>query len=139
MKSRIFARLHRNAAFDVIFLWGNSVTTTNANIQPIIECRGLTKHFSLSRGLFGAPRFVRAVQDVTLELRRGEIMGLVGESGCGKSTLGRTMLLLFTPTSGTVIVGGQNLSELKIPGNYVPGVAECRWYFKTHIHPWILA
>jgi oligopeptide/dipeptide ABC transporter ATP-binding protein len=78
----------------------------------LIECRRLTKYFSISRGLFAVPRLVRAVQDVTLNIVRGEILGLVGESGCGKSTLGRTLLLLTRPTSGEVIVDGSDLSKL---------------------------
>jgi oligopeptide/dipeptide ABC transporter ATP-binding protein len=88
-------------------------------VQPIssaeptlIACRGLTKHFSLSRGLFGKPRIVRAVEDVTLQLERGETLGLVGESGCGKSTLGRTLLQLIAPTSGEITVEGHNLTGL---------------------------
>ena len=83
-------------------------------IEPnaLIECRNLTKHFSVSRGLFGTPRVVRAVEEVTLQIARGETLGLVGESGCGKSTFGRTLLLLIQPTSGEVIVGGNDLTKL---------------------------
>ncbi len=80
--------------------------------QSLIECRKLTKHFSMSRGLFGKTRIVRAVEQVSLNVARGETLGLVGESGCGKSTFGRTLLLLHTPTSGQVIVEGTDLSTL---------------------------
>ncbi len=111
-RNRIFARSHRIAAFGATFRWRKWVEPTNSALQPLIECRGLTKHFSLSRGLFGKHRIVRAVQDVTLHIERGETLGLVGESGCGKSTLGRTLLLLIPPTSGSVIVDGRNLSDL---------------------------
>jgi oligopeptide transport system ATP-binding protein len=55
---------------------------------------------------------VRAVDGVSLTLKQGEILGLVGESGCGKSTLGRTILQLIPPTDGAVILAGKNLAEL---------------------------
>ncbi len=85
---------------------------TSSAEQPLIACRGLTKHFSLSRGFFGKPRVLRAVQDVTLQFERRETLGLVGESGCGKSTLGRTLLQLIPPTSGEITVEGHNLTGL---------------------------
>jgi oligopeptide transport system ATP-binding protein len=56
---------------------------------------------------------VRAVDGVSLTLRQGEILGLVGESGCGKSTLGRTILQLLPASEGTVVLGGRNLSALR--------------------------
>jgi len=56
---------------------------------------------------------VQAVDGVSFSLREGEILGLVGESGCGKSTLGRTILQLIPATSGTVVLAGRNLTELK--------------------------
>ena len=80
---------------------------------PLIECNNLTKHFLLSQGPFEKPRVLRAVQDITLRIRRGETVGLVGESGCGKSTLGRTLLMLLAPTSGDIIMDGCNLARLR--------------------------
>jgi len=85
---------------------------TNSEPRPIIECRKLTKHFTVSQGLFGKPHVVRAVEEVTLQVNRGETVGLVGESGCGKSTFGRTLLMLLAPTSGDIILDGCNLAKL---------------------------
>jgi len=75
----------------------------------------LKTHFQLEKGLFFRRRAgaVKAVDGVSLQLRKGEILGLVGESGCGKSTLGRTIIQLIRPTAGAVILAGQDLGKLK--------------------------
>ncbi|MBV9948993.1 MAG: ABC transporter ATP-binding protein, partial [Myxococcales bacterium] len=73
----------------------------------------VAKYFPLRPGFFGgSKRFVRAVDGVSLRVRRGETMGLVGESGCGKSTLGRLMLRLVDPTLGRVIFDGRDVTHL---------------------------
>jgi oligopeptide transport system ATP-binding protein len=82
---------------------------------PILEVRDLRMHFELARGLsdhvLRRPADVlRAVDGVSLELRRGETLGLVGESGCGKSTLGRCIVGLHEPTTGEVRFEGAALS-----------------------------
>lgn len=82
------------------------------NPSPLIESRALSKHFVLSNGLFGKPRLLRAVDEVTLQVQRGETLGLVGESGCGKSTYGRTLLRLLEPTAGNILVQGQEVTRL---------------------------
>ena len=79
--------------------------------MPLLEIRNLTKVFPHGESPFGGkPRGeVRAVDDVSLDIRAGETLGLVGESGSGKSTLGRLILRLIEPTSGTVRFEGRDL------------------------------
>src|SRR2546430_2467800 len=82
--------------------------------MPLLEIRHLTKVFPQGESLFpGTPKSeVRAVDDVSLEIRRGETLGLVGESGSGKSTLGRLILRLIEPTAGRVLFDGADLGRL---------------------------
>jgi oligopeptide transport system ATP-binding protein len=78
--------------------------------RTLIGVDRISKYFPVERGWFsGKERFVRAVDGVTLRVRRGETLGLVGESGCGKSTLGRLMLRLLDPTYGRVLYDGRDL------------------------------
>jgi len=79
----------------------------------LLEARDLKKHFPIYKGVFSkVSGYVRAVDGVSFELREGETLGLVGESGCGKSTVGRTVLKLLEPTSGSIIVDGQDITAL---------------------------
>ena len=73
----------------------------------ILEGKHLTREFSAGRG-----RKLHAVSDVSLELREGETLGLVGESGCGKSTLGRMLIRLLAPTSGEIFMHGRSLTAM---------------------------
>ena len=82
--------------------------------ETLVDIRNLRVHFPILAGVLrrrvvGA---VRAVDGVTLEIRRGETLGLVGESGCGKSTLGRAILQLIRPTAGQVLFEGKDLATL---------------------------
>jgi oligopeptide transport system ATP-binding protein len=79
--------------------------------MPLVEIRNLTKVFPLAESMFGARAKgeVRAVDDVSLDIRAGETLGLVGESGSGKSTLGRLVLRLIEPSSGSVRFAGRDL------------------------------
>ncbi len=80
---------------------------------PLLKVKHLTKIFPVKGGTFGKiVGGVRAVADVSFQVRTGEVFGLVGESGCGKTTLGRMILRLTAPTSGGVIFDNVDISEL---------------------------
>ena len=78
----------------------------------ILSAEHVKKYFPIT-GLFGRlENYVRAVDDVSLELRRGETYGLVGETGCGKSTLGRTLISLVPATEGRILLEGRDITRL---------------------------
>ena len=83
--------------------------------EPILVVDHLVKHFPIKAGILFDRQIgaVRAVDDVSLTVERGETLGLVGESGCGKSTIGRAMIRLREPTSGHVYFDGTDLGSLK--------------------------
>ncbi len=82
--------------------------------EVLLEAVDLVKHFPVRSTAFrrGGHEVVHAVDGVSLEVRRGETLGIVGESGCGKSTLGRLLVRLHDPTSGTVRFGGVDITSL---------------------------
>ncbi len=79
----------------------------------MIEIRNVETHFPIESGFVFRRQTgtVKAVDDVSFEVREGEVLGLVGESGSGKSTLARTIMQLIPPTAGTVVLGGRNLTQ----------------------------
>jgi peptide/nickel transport system ATP-binding protein len=80
--------------------------------RPLLILQRLKTYFPVSRGVFKKTKdYVRAVDDVNLEVYPGEILGLVGESGCGKTTLGRTILKLNTPSEGRIIFENENITN----------------------------
>ncbi len=77
----------------------------------LIEIVGLKKYFPVKEG-FLKTNYVKAVDDVSLHIKKGETLGLVGESGCGKTTLGRTILRLHEPTEGKIIYKGEDITKV---------------------------
>ncbi len=80
--------------------------------DTLLQVKQLKKHYPIKKGLFKPKASVKAVDDVSFSITRGETFGIVGESGCGKSTTGRTILRLHEPTSGQILFDGIDISEL---------------------------
>jgi len=83
-----------------------------ASPNPLMEARAVTRTFSLGATFFRKGRTLHAVNGVDLEIRRGDVLGIVGESGCGKSTLARMLLGLLAPTSGRIALDGVDVTVL---------------------------
>ena len=82
--------------------------------EDFLVLDSVSQHFDLGKGFFGrgSRGVVKAVDNVSLSIRQGEILGLVGESGCGKTTLSRTIMQIIRPTSGRIFLEGKELSSL---------------------------
>ncbi len=91
----------------------DDVTRPDTEAAPLLELEHLKVWFPVRSAGFGARQHVRAVDDVTITLRAGETLGLVGESGCGKTTLARCIVRLNEPTAGTMNFRGTDLTALK--------------------------
>ena len=81
--------------------------------QNLLEAKNLSKYFPIKNFFGKTTHAVKAVDQVTFAIRKGETFGLVGESGCGKSTLGRTLIRMYEPTSGNIIFDGQDITNIK--------------------------
>jgi peptide/nickel transport system ATP-binding protein len=79
--------------------------------QPLLQVNGLTKHFPVRGGWFGARKTVRAVDDVSFAIGKGETVGIVGESGCGKSTTARLLMQLMDRDAGELIFDGMQVGH----------------------------
>jgi ABC-type oligopeptide transport system ATPase subunit len=81
---------------------------------PLVEISNLKVYFPIKSGVVLDRHVgdIKAVDDVTLTVRRGETLGLVGESGCGKSTIGRAAIRLYEPTAGRIVFDGEDITNL---------------------------
>ncbi|HQY21904.1 MAG TPA: ATP-binding cassette domain-containing protein, partial [Ignavibacteria bacterium] len=81
--------------------------------ENLIEVKNLKKYFPIKKGVFSKTiGNVKAVDDVSFTIKKGETLGLVGESGCGKTTVGRTILRLIEPTAGEVFFRGKDITKI---------------------------
>ena len=80
--------------------------------EPVIRVEHLKKFFPVKGKLFEKKQYVKAVNDISFSIRRGETLGIVGESGCGKSSLGRTVLKVHQPDSGHIYFNGTDITKL---------------------------
>src|SRR5512139_2356415 len=81
--------------------------------KTIVSATNLKKYFPIKEGIFASTKdYIKAVDNVNIEIRKGETFGLVGESGCGKTTLGRVLIHLIPPTAGTLVFMESNLTAI---------------------------
>lgn len=82
--------------------------------EYLLSVKNLKKYFPVKKRMFEKKTsYVKAVDDVSFDIKRGETLGLVGESGCGKTTCGRTLLKLYEPTAGEILYKGEHIENLK--------------------------
>jgi dipeptide transport system ATP-binding protein len=84
-------------------------------MSPVLEARGLARDYQVTRGLFAAPSIVHALAGVSFTLEAGRTLAVVGESGCGKSTLARLLTFIEAPTSGVLLIDGQDVAKADAP------------------------
>jgi len=82
--------------------------------KKLVEIEHLQQYFPIAGGKIFEKRVVKAVDDVSFYINKGETFGLVGESGCGKTTIGRTILRLYEPTGGKIIYDGEDITHVKM-------------------------
>ena len=96
--------------------------SSNSNMQPVgkpneqhpaLECKNVGCTFMIGKGILSPKKPLRAVDDVSLKINRGQVFAVVGESGCGKTTLARMLLGLLEPTDGEIYLDGQPISEVR--------------------------
>jgi peptide/nickel transport system ATP-binding protein/oligopeptide transport system ATP-binding protein len=87
----------------------------SADGSPLVEVKNLVKHFPITEGIIFQKQIgaVKAVDDISFDVKRGETLGIVGETGCGKSTTARLLVRLLDPTSGQVMFDGEDIAKRK--------------------------
>lgn len=88
-----------------------NVSVQQSAAVPVLELREITKVFEIKQGMYKGKRLLHALNNVSISLQRGEVLGIVGESGCGKSTLAKILLGLQPPTTGEVLIDGAPISR----------------------------
>ncbi len=79
----------------------------------IFEIKDLKKHYEINLGLFKKPKIIKAVDGINFEVKKGEILSIVGESGCGKSTTAKLILKIEEPTDGQILFEGKDITKLE--------------------------
>ena len=82
--------------------------------RKLVEVQHLQQYFPVAGGKLFEKKVVKAVDDVSFYINKGETLGLVGESGCGKTTTGRTLLRLYEPTDGKIFYDGKDITHAKM-------------------------
>ncbi len=90
----------------------HATAATDTAPQPVMQARDLTRHYRVGGGWLKPAATVRALDGVGFDLHAGRTLAVVGESGCGKSTLARQLTLIETPTSGTLLIDGQDTADV---------------------------
>ncbi len=82
-------------------------------MKNIFEIKNLKKHYEINMGLFKKPKIIKAVDDITFNVKKGEVLSIVGESGCGKSTTAKLILKIEEPTDGKILFEGKDITKLE--------------------------
>lgn len=89
------------------------ISMKNSADDPVYHLKEIERAYTISDGMFGAKTTFKALRGISLEVKRGEILGIVGESGCGKSTLAKILLGLLDPTEGAIQFNGKSLDAIR--------------------------
>ena len=80
--------------------------------ETVLQVNDLKVYYPVRKGLMGQVQYVKAVDGVSIDVQRGEVLGIVGESGCGKSTLGKAVCKLINVTGGRIVLNGKDISAI---------------------------
>ena len=80
--------------------------------KNLVTIKNLSVEYKTKKGILGTPRIVHAVNDISLDIKEGEILAIAGESGCGKSTLAKTIMKLVEPSKGAILLNDKNILTL---------------------------